>query len=194
MALSLLLPATTAWRPAPLPLAAPLAAPRVRIASAARMMATLKSWSPEDMAVEPLELPDAIEEIRNEETNLRATQRMWSAVRQVYATEGEAVAAAVTNPSMLLPYLNCPTNVLGTKAVLVERFGEAGALEVMRKNPGVLACNPREIRRANPEDIQRSADLVAFVDGIPAPLRLGPFALLGLWVIFLVAQGFAQAS
>jgi len=44
-------------------------------------------------------------------------------------------------------------------------------LEVMRQNPGILACSPAMLATAKPEDVRRAAVAIDFWNGLPMPLK-----------------------
>ena len=66
---------------------------------------------------------------------------------EIFPTEAAASAAVARNSAIVLPYLNRPTHIAGSWAVLQEKFGsDEEALEVVTKNPGLLSCNLRSSR------------------------------------------------
>ena len=62
-------------------------------------------------------------------------------LKAAYGSEASALQAVQQNPTILNPAYTSPPGVVSrSKAALVEVLGEAGALEVMLKNPAVLQC------------------------------------------------------
>ena len=62
---------------------------------------------------------------------------LWAHLLDVFGgDEGAALAAALKNTAIIFPYLNRPTNIAGSWAVLQEMLGSREeALEVVTKNP-----------------------------------------------------------
>ena len=114
---------------------------------------------------------------------------MWAALRECYATEAEAIEAARRYPSLVLPYMNTPGNIVGCYDVLVELLGVSGAREVAVKNPAVLGNNPASLRRCTAKDVRATAELREFLDTkLPFGLRAWTRAF-----VLLVAVGIALA-
>ena len=44
-----------------------------------------------------------------------------------------------------LPYINTPECIIGAHGALISINGKDWAAEIIRKNPGVLACNPKTL-------------------------------------------------
>merc|ERR1712070_231172 len=97
----------------------------------------------------------------------------------VYGSRDQALVAAEKNIQVLLPFLNSPEIITGAYAVLVDMLGREGADEVVRKNPGVLACDPKSLSKTPQRDI--------IPPGVVGPLRASIFpifaALLGTRVL-----------
>tara|TARA_B100000524_G_scaffold80011_1_gene36622 strand:- start:1238 stop:1876 length:639 start_codon:yes stop_codon:yes gene_type:complete len=116
---------------------------------------------------------------------------IWAAFEKVYGSREQALVAAEKNIQVLLPFLNSPEIITGAYAVLVDMLGREGADEVVRKNPGVLACDPKSLSKTPQRDIIAAANFVSFVDNLPpgvvGPLRASIFpifaALLGTRVL-----------
>lgn len=51
-------------------------------------------------------------------------------------------------------------------AALVDLFGKQGALEIITKNPGVLACAPNTLATTPKKDIENAANLVSSIDNM----------------------------
>lgn len=110
---------------------------------------------------------------------------IWKAMVTVYGSKEDALTAVRKNQQVILPYVNSPSTIVGAHASLVEIFGRDGAAEIIRKNPGVLACNPTSLARTPRADIERAANFVAFFDGLDPNAKAAIpfitwFALVGL--------------
>ena len=147
-----------------------LSAARSAVARTAPPVA--RSWTQQDMKTSRVPLPDEVEELISADTNRQQTEMMWSAFRGCYATESDAIAAAMRNTGAILPYLNSPGNIKGCFQYLSEELGENGARDVVTKNPGVLSCAPAALRQTAIEDIQKAADTVDAIESLPIPPAL----------------------
>ena len=175
-----LIASTFAWRAAPLPhTSAIAAAPR----STPLAMQLGRGLPPEVAAIlepaykgaarggTPFVLPE------------KEVRAIWSAMVKVYGSQEDARAAVRKNQQVILPYINTPECIVGANAALVGIFGKEGAAEIIRKNPGVLACNPTALAATSRGDIERAANVVAWVDGLDPNLKQSiPF----LWFLLLV--------
>ena len=81
-----------------------------------------------------------------------------------YPNEETAIAALDRNTAVIAPQVNSPTKIMGSYALLVERFGEDGVLEIITKNPGILACTPQSLSKQSNDDISNAADLVVTIE------------------------------
>ena len=75
---------------------------------------------------------------------------IWKAMVKVYGSREKAQAACQKNSQVYLPYINTPECIVGAHGALVTLFGKEGAAEIIRKNPGVLACNPKTLAEVRP--------------------------------------------
>jgi hypothetical protein len=114
---------------------------------------------------------------------------LWSRLLDVYPTEKAALAAAKRNSALVLPYLNRPANIDGSWEVLKGMMSEEEALDVITKNPGVLACNPVGLKGSNAGDVQRAALLVDVVESLPMAARWAIPGALSIGVVGIVAAG-----
>lgn len=73
--------------------------------------------------------------------------------------------------SVQLPYINKPSTIIGAHGVLVDMFGKEGAAELIRKNPGVLACNPKTLAETAPKEIEKAANFVVWFDGLDGDVK-----------------------
>merc|ERR1711967_122358 len=104
---------------------------------------------------EPILLPDLVEEKLNVSEETKESRPgallLWALLINIYPTEDEALAAVRRNSAIILPYL------LG---------GEEEALQVVTRNPGVLACNPLLLERQNKEAILAASYAVNAVESV----------------------------
>ena len=108
----------------------------------------------------------------------------WAALRECYATEADAIAAARRYPSLVLPYMNTPSNIVGCYGSLVGLLGVTGAREVCVKNPAVLGNNPSSLAGCTAKEIRDAADLRDFVDTkLPFGLRAWTRTIVVLVVV-----------
>ena len=145
--------------------------PPLRLAAqrSAPSLIRMGTWLPEDMTAKGLPLPDEVESKLSDDTSRELTEKMWAALRGCYDTEAEAISAAERSMSTVLPYLNRPSNIVGSYRVLCDKLGADGARSVINKNPNVLSCNPIELARESDESIISAADLVDRVENLPIP-------------------------
>ncbi|KAL1529697.1 hypothetical protein AB1Y20_000636 [Prymnesium parvum] len=107
---------------------------------------------------------------------------IWNAMVRVYGSREDALAAVRRNQQVILPYMNTPECIIGAHAALVTIFGKEGAAEIIRKNPGVLACNPTSLAKTPAKEIENAANFVVWFDGLPSVVKEGIpfFTFLGL--------------
>ena len=92
---------------------------------------------------------------------------LWSRLLEIYPSEDAALAAVRRNSALIMPYMNKPAFIDGSWRVLNQMMSEAEALEVVTKNPGILACNPAGLVTSDAETVKRAA---GFVDGVESTL------------------------
>lgn len=83
---------------------------------------------------------------------------LWRELRKCYPTERAAIDAAVKNQLVLLPFLNRPDHIKFCFQILKDEIGfdDAERLEIITRNPGVLANKPcTRIRVLTREPFQR---------------------------------------
>lgn len=102
------------------------------------------------------------------ESELRA---IWNAMVKVYGNRDDALAAVRKNQQVILPYINKPSTIIGAHGVLVDMFGKTSAAELIRKNPGVLACDPKTLADTDPKEIEKAANFVVWFDGLDGDLK-----------------------
>lgn len=96
---------------------------------------------------------------------------LWSRLLAIYPDEPAALAAVQRNSALVMPYLNKPAFIDGSWAVLLEMMPPADALEVVTKNPGILASNPAGLRMSDADTIKRAAGFVDGVENVLDPVR-----------------------
>lgn len=130
---------------------------------------SMRSWTAADMQFASLPLPEEVESLLSADTDRKTTSQMWAAFSKCYETEDEAVEAAKRNTGTILPYLNSPSNIIGSYAYIVEELGLEQAREVCKQNPGVLQCDPRALRQTSGEEIARAAKVVDNFERLKLP-------------------------
>ena len=75
-------------------------------------------------------------------------------------------------PAPACVQLNSPSKITGTYELLLERFGQEGATEIITKNPGVLVCTPSSLASQSNEDIKKAADMVVTLEENKEPIKL----------------------
>lgn len=122
-------------------------------------------WIAADLKRKKRRVPDEVDALLAPEFESRPqVPIMWAALADCYPSEAEAIAAAKRYPSLILPYMNSPSNVAGCYSVLVDLLGVPGAREVCIKNPAVLGNDPASLKGCTAKDIQDTANLREFVD------------------------------
>ena len=86
-----------------------------------------------------------------------------------YPSDETAIAASQRSLGTVLPYLNRPSNIKGSYQVLIGMFGREGADDVIAKNPGILACDPRALKQAEPDQIANAANVINTIETLPIP-------------------------
>ena len=118
-------------------------------------------------AADGIDLPAEVEAMLQVDDELREQRPgaivLWSRLLDIYPDEAAALAAVQRNSALVMPYLNKPAFIDGSWRVLLEMMPEADALEVVTKNPGILASNPAGLAMSDAETIKRAA---GFVDGV----------------------------
>jgi len=141
----------------------------------------------------PVALPAEVEALLADSDELQASRPavrvLWAELTRVYPDEAAAIRAVQRNSAIVLPYLNRPSNIAGSWAVVSELMSEEEALQVITDNPGVLSANPIALRKSSADDIRRAASLVVGVDALPLPVRFALSAGAVLAVVALVAKG-----
>jgi len=100
---------------------------------------------------------------------------LWNVFKDCYPSEEAAEAAVNRNSLVLNPSINSPTKITGTYKLLVERFGEDGAREIITKNPGILSCVAASVDKQSDEEILKAADFVVKVEENKELVKLGIF-------------------
>ena len=118
-------------------------------------------------AAEGVDIPPEVEKMLDVDDELRAQRPgavvIWSRLLEIYPDEAMTLSAVQRNSALVLPYLNKPAFIDGSWKVLLEMMSREEALEVVIKNPGILASNPAGLAMSDAETIKRAA---GFVDGV----------------------------
>ena len=109
----------------------------------------------------------------------------WRACCKVYGSYDDALAAVRKNQQIILPYVTNAQNIAAAYKALQDVCGKEDAASIIRKNPGVLACNARSLAETSKEEIEKAANFVVAFDSLPAGVKaaipiLTFFALVGV--------------
>merc|ERR1711924_344845 len=85
---------------------------------------------------------------------------IWRAMERVYGNRADALAAVKKTQQVILPFINSPEVIVGVYDVLVDMMGKDKAGAIIRKNPGVLACNPASLAQTSADEIEKAANFV----------------------------------
>ena len=109
----------------------------------------------------------------------REIDAIWSSFEGAFGSRAAALEASRRNSQVLLPFINSPEVITGANKALIGIGGKQWAAEIIRKNPGVLACNPASLALTSKSDIEGAANLVATIDTLPPNIKSGiPFLTL----------------
>ena len=155
----------------------------------------MASWRAEDLKKRSARVPAEVEALLAQDFPSKDQVGIcWSALRDCYASEAEAITAARRYPSLVLPYMNTPSNIVGCYGTLVSLLGVQGAREVCVKNPAVLGNNPSSLSGCTAQDVRNTAELREFVDTkLPFGLRAWTRAIVVLVVAGIGAALLAPA-
>jgi len=161
-------------------------APSWRIAShpAARAVVMKSSLLPDDVAAL---IPAAA-------ANDPATVPLWTALRKCYPDDSAAQAALSRNSNLLMPWSNSPTVIQRNWAVLQANLGKEDALDVITKNPGVLACDPERLAISSAEEIKGVASFTAALASARTALALAAAALIAVALLPTIGLVDAEAA
>lgn len=98
------------------------------------------------------------------------TVALWRALRKCYPSEEAAEAALRRNAGLLLPWLMSPSTIGQNYQVLLSLMDKEQTLDVITKNPGVLACEPERLAMSSPDEIKGFATFTDAVGKAQAPL------------------------
>ena len=119
---------------------------------------------------------------------------IWNAFEKAYGSRERALEASRRNSQVLLPFINNPATITGANNALVELFGKQGALEIITKNPGVLACAPNTLAKTPKRDIESAANLVSSIDNMPTKYKSGIPFLTALGLVGTIGTRLVQCS
>lgn len=89
---------------------------------------------------------------------------------KVYPSEEAVLEAIAKNTAIVLPFLNKPSFISGSWRALTEMMSEEEALDVITRNPGVLASNPVGLSMQNAlviKNVARAVDATEnFLDSL----------------------------
>ena len=146
----------------------------------------------------PQEIYDKLSPTSGTAGNKLATPReievIWGAFEKAYGNRERALEASRKNSQVLLPFINNAATITGANEALVGIFGKEGALEIITKNPGVLACNPVSLSKTSKKDIENAANLVDSIENIPPNIKSGIPFLTALSIVGTVGTRLVQCG
>ena len=120
---------------------------------------------------------------------------LWRELRKCYPSERAAIDAALKQPLVLLPFINTKDNIRFCFQVLGELgFTDSERLEIITKNPGVLANRPGELASTSPGEILTSVKVVTAVDSIPEPIRRVIPTVTAVTIVALIAKRLSECA
>ena len=122
---------------------------------------------------------------------------LWLEMRKCYPTERAAIDAALKQPLVILPFFNEADKIRFNFRILGELgFSDAERLEIVTKNPGVLANKPYELASSTQDEVRNAMKFVSIVESIPEPIRLAIPTLTAVFAVYGIAQRliYCQAS
>ena len=121
---------------------------------------------------------------------------LWKELRKCYPSESEAIAAAKKQPLVILPFINTADNIRFNYEVLCSEVGftREERLDIITRNPGVLANKPGELARTSKGEVRFSVDVVTAVDGIPEEVRFAIPTFTAVALVALLAKRFAECA
>jgi len=108
----------------------------------------------------------------------------WRTMLACYDSEQAALDAVRLNPAVILPYgfdaWNRAQNIAGSYKVLQELLdSEAEVQQIIRQNPGVLGCVPKQLANATASNIRLAAGFASAADTVLGPAKRFLSALPG---------------
>ena len=120
---------------------------------------------------------------------------LWKELRKCYPNEEQALRAAEKQPLVLLPFINTPDNIRFCFQVLGELgFSDEERLDIITRNPGVLANKPGELSLTSPGEIRFSLAVIDAVEAVPAPLRKVIPSVTGVSIIYFIAKRLEECA
>ena len=120
---------------------------------------------------------------------------LWRELRKCYPTERAAIDAACKQPLVLLPFINRAENIKFCFQVLREiGFDDAERLEVITRNPGILANKPYDLSLSSMDDVRRSISAMEAIDRIPEPIRLAIPTVTVLLIVGVIAKRLSDCA
>jgi hypothetical protein len=126
-------------------------------------------------------------------TDFEEAEVLWKTFRSCFPSEQRAVEVALKNSNVFNPQLNSPSKIKGTYALLVQRFGKAGAQDIVNRNPGVLICSPEGLKDVSDESIASTAKFVEVLDANKPIIRTIAGAT-GILLIALIGFGIVSRA
>merc|ERR1712087_817458 len=96
-------------------------------------------------------LPDAVSEVLpSKVAEDPGVGPLWRALRGCYPSDEAALTALTANKGIVTPWVVSPSTITSNNALLRGMLGKQRALNVITKNPGVLACDPERLAISSP--------------------------------------------
>ena len=126
-------------------------------------------------------LPDAVSEVLpSKVAEDPGVVPLWRALRGCYPSDEAALTALTANKGIVTPWVDSPSTITSNNALLRGMLGKQRALNVITKNPGVLACDPERLAISSPQEIEAVASATSAVGRASTPLAFAALALFTL--------------
>jgi len=126
-------------------------------------------------------LPDAVSEVLpSKVAEDPGVVPLWRALRGCYPSDEAALTALTANKGIVTPWVVSPSTITSNNALLRGMLGKQRALNVITKNPGVLACDPERLAISSPQEIEAVASATSAVGRASTPLAFAALALFTL--------------
>ena len=140
-------------------------------------------------------LPPEVAELVDPSIAESEVMPLWRELCACYASEAEAVRAAVKSPLVILPFFNTADNIKFCWQVLDELgFSGAERREIVKKYPGVLANKPGELARSSMDEIRFAVTLASAVDSVPEEIRFAIPSVTAVAIVLGIAKRLSDCA
>ena len=141
-------------------------------------------------------LPAVVDELIDPSISRAEVLPLWKQFRSCYPNEEAAVEAARKNVIVLLPFINTKDNIRFNYQILGDELGfsDAERLEVIQKNPGVLANVPGALAESSQGEVRASIAFVEAAMAIPEPIRFAIPSVTGLAFVLFTAKRLQECA